>query len=185
MKKGMKFIFLVTTILSQSISYGQEFLGIKVEGKLSEVVYKLKQKGFKITRSDDNNPFLEGKAGLSNVEVLIGSSPLSKTVYNITVYLPKRNDWDELKSEYEDYLRILTEKYGEPSDSFHFFSPPYVEGGGDEMNAIAMEKCNYSAYWKNLQIEITEFKQVAVIYRNEKNFNLMKLEKAQIKKSVF
>jgi hypothetical protein len=185
MKKIATFIFVFALLITKSNIYGQEFLGIKVGGKLSEVVAKFKLKGFKVTSPDNLNPILTGKAGVSNVEVIIFSSPITKTVFKISVYLPKQNDWESIKSEYEDYLKTLTAKYGTPTSSFNFFSSPYKEGEGDEMNAITMEKCHYSAYWENVSIEISEYKQVKIAYENAKNFEIRDAEVAKLKKETF
>lgn len=185
MKKIITFIFIVTILIINSNIYGQEFLGIKVGGKLSEVVAKFKLKGFKVTTPDNLNPILTGKAGVSNVEIIILSSPISKTVYKFSVYLPKQNDWESIKSEYEDYLKTLTTKYGIPTSSFNFFSSPYKEGEGDEMNAIAMEKCHYAAYWENISMEISEYKQVKIAYENAKNYEIRDAEVAKLKKDAF
>ena len=81
MKKIIIFISIVALLTTNTNIYGQEFLGIKVDGKLSEVVAKFKLKGFKVTSPDDLSPILVGKAGVSNVEVIILSSPISKTVF--------------------------------------------------------------------------------------------------------
>lgn len=185
MKKIVTFISIVALLTINTIIYGQEFLGIKVDGKLSEVVAKFKLKGFKVTSPDDLSPALVGKAGVSNVEVIILSSPISKTVCKIVVYLPKKNDWESIKSEYEDYLETLTAKYGTPTQSFNFFSSPYKEGEGDEMNAIGMEKCFYSAYWENVYLRISEYKQVSIAYENAKNMAIRDAESAKLKKDAF
>jgi hypothetical protein len=186
MKKLITFISIVAIIIvTNNKIYGQEFLGIKVDGKLSEVVAKFKLKGFKVTSPDNLSPTLVGKAGISKVEVIILSTPITKTVYKIAVYLPKQNEWESIKSEYEDYLRTLTAKYGTPNNSFNFFGSPYKEGEGDEMNAITMEKCFYSAYWENVSISISEYRQVSIVYENSKNFTIRDREVAKLKKDAF
>lgn len=184
MKKIISYLIVFILIIKSDI-YGQEFLGIKAEGKLSEVVTKFKQKGFKISSPDEYAPILEGKAGMSNVELLIRSTAISKTVYSFSVFLPKKNDWESIKSEYQNYLKTLTDKYGEPHSTYNFFSSPYKEGEGDEMNAIEMEKCNYIAFWKNISIEISKFKQVQIRYENLKYLELKDVEEAKLKKSIF
>jgi hypothetical protein len=185
MSKIIIFICTVALLTTNANSYGQEFLGIKVDGKLGEVVAKFKLKGFKVTSPDDTSPILVGKAGVSNVEVIILSSPISKKVFKFAVYLPKQNDWESIKSEYEDYLETLTSKYGTPTQSFNFFSSPYKEGEGDEMNAIAMEKCVYSAFWENVYLRISEYKQVSIAYENAKNMAIRDAESAKLKKDAF
>jgi hypothetical protein len=166
-------------------SFAQEFLGIKVDGKLNEVVTKFKQKGFTITAPDSNNPILEGKAGNLNVEIVIFSSPISKTVYKLNVYLPKQTSWSNIKSEYQDYLNTLTDKYGAPTSTYDFFESPYKEGDGDEMLGIEMEKCHYSAFWSNVALYISKFKQIKISYENSKNLDISESEESKLKKDIF
>lgn len=166
-------------------SFGQEFLGIKIEGNLNEIIAKFKQKGFKVIPPVENSVLLEGKAGTSNVEIVAFASPISKTVYKLNVYLPKKTSWSNLKSEYQDYLSTLTNKYGQPTDSFDFFESPYKEGEGDEMIAVEMEKCHYSAFWTNVSIHISEFKQIRISYENLKNIEIRKYEDTKLKKDIF
>jgi helix-turn-helix protein len=53
------------------------------------------------------------------------------------------------------------------------------------MNAIAMEKCFYSAYWQSVSISISKYKQVKISYANDKNFEINDAENAKLKKEVF
>jgi helix-turn-helix protein len=186
MKKLITFISIVAIIIvTNNKIYAQEFLGIKVGGNLNEVVAKFKLKGFKVTSPDNLSPLLVGKAGITQVELVISSTPITKTVYQFSVYLPKRNDWDEIKAEYQDYLKTLTDKYGSPNDTFNFFISPYKEGEGDEMNAITMEKCRYVALWENIILEISKYKQVEIDYQNKNNFEVRDREIAKLKKDAF
>ena len=192
MNRILKFILFVFLVASTNTIFGQEFLGVKVDGKLNDVITKFKSKGFKITSPDEFSPILEGKAGSANVELFVFASPISKTVYKFAVLLPKHTDWESIKSEYEEYFQILSDKYGKPKSSYNFFSSPYNEGDGDEMNAIQMEKCSYSAYWKNgltnfqnIGISISKYSQVIITYENDKNYTIKNSEDAKIKKDVF
>jgi hypothetical protein len=181
-----KFSVLGLLLLLFSLdSFGQEFLGIKVDGKLNEVVTKFKQKGFKITSPDSNNPILKGKAGNLSVEIVIFSSPITKTVYKLTVYLPEQTTWASIKSDYQDYLTTLTNKYGTPESTYDFFESPYEEGNGDEMLGVEMEKCHYSAFWSNVSLFISKFKQIKISYENDKNFQIRDKEESKLKKDIF
>ncbi len=181
-----KFTVLSFFLLFFSLeSFGQEFLGIKVDGKLNEVVTKFKQKGFKITSPHSNKPILKGKAGNLNVEIVIFSSPITKTVYKLTVYLPEQTTWAAIKSEYQDYLNTLTNKYGTPESTYDFFESPYKEGDGDEMLGVEMEKCHYSAFWKSVSLFISQFKQIQISYDNEKNYVIKEKEESKLKKDIF
>ena len=44
-------------------------------------------------------------------------------------------------------VELFTKKYGEPKDHFEFFSSPYYEGDGYELQALRKEKCNYISFW--------------------------------------
>ncbi len=191
MKKILLLILLLTSSISNTI-YGQEFLGIKVEGSLNSVLEKFKAKGFKTISADPNTPILKGMAGTENIELLLFASPISKTVYKFVIYFDKQDEWEPIKSRYEEYLKVLSDKYGDPKDSYSYFSSPYKEGEGDEMEAVAMEKCHYFSHWKNgltnfnsIGISISEFKQVKITYENSKNFSLRDSEDSKLKKEIF
>lgn len=185
----MKKQFLILLLfLSTNLTFGQEFLGIKVDGKLNDVVEKFKQKGLKVTDGTTPNvKIMEGIVGDRNLELYINSTPTTKLVWSFSIYLPKQTLWTSLKSEYEEYLDLLTKKYGEPEKTYNFFQSPYKEGDGDEMTAVAVEKCSYAAFWVKLNIglNISRYKQITIIYQNETNSELYKKEKAEIKKAIF
>jgi hypothetical protein len=131
---------------------------------------------------------MEGFVGDRNLEVYIKCTPITKTVWGFNVYLPKQTSWSSLKREYEEYLDVLSKKYGEPETKYNFFSSPYKEGDGDEMTAVAVDKCTYSAFWtKNsgLWISISKFKQVVISYENKSNSDLDDKEKSEIKEKIF
>jgi hypothetical protein len=188
MKKIISVILVINIFYS---SYGQEFLGIKVEGKKDAVINAFKLKGFKIaTNSDMNRDVvrLEGMAGGNNIELAIVCSPKSKTVWKFSVYLPAKTSWNSLERDYEDYLKILTDKYGEPKSKYAFFSSPYENGDGYEMTAVSAEKCTYSAFWPpqiGVSIKITKYKQVNISYENAINSALDDKETSEVNKAIF
>jgi hypothetical protein len=187
MNKGiMILLFTFLTI----ISFSQEFIGIKVDGKINDVVEKFKGKGLRVTSSSTtpNVISMEGIVGNRNLELNIVCTPTTKIVWKFAVYLPKQTLWTSLKSEYEEYLDLLTKKYGEPEKTYNFFSSPYKEGDGYEMTAVAVEKCTYSAFWPEnlgLYIGISQWKQVKITYENITNSALSKKEQDEIKNKIF
>ena len=48
-----------------------------------------------------------------------------------------------------------------------------------------MEKCNYAAFWENISIQISEYKQVRIAYENAKNIVIRDAENAKLKKDAF
>lgn len=188
----MKKIFLILTFYSIFYNVcGQEFLGIKVDGKKDAVIQAFKSKGFKIKPDSDITKdvvTLEGMAGSNYIDIAIVCTPKSKTVWKFSVRLPEKTSWSSLKSEYEQYLDILINKYGEPQKKYNFFSSPYKEGDGYEMTALSVEKCFFSAYWTDntgVSIKISKFKQVNISYENATNSLLDDKERSDVNKNIF
>jgi hypothetical protein len=185
----MKLILSIAFTLLTFVSGAQEFMGVKLEGDKATFINKFKAKGFVLTYADNPNAVtMKGTVGGKQYELILFSTPTTKQVWKLSVYLPEATSWSRIKSEYEDYLGILTEKYGAPEKAYTFFSSPYSEGDGYEMNAIKLEKCHYSAFWSDsvgIWIEISKFQQVKIAYENAKNSALNDLEKKQINSQIF
>lgn len=183
--------FFICIALTTITSFGQEFLGIKVEGNREQVISLFKSKGFVLSSGNDmskNVVRMEGNAAGKKIELGIVSTPISKTVWKFAIYLPEQSTWSSLKSDYEEYLKILTDKYGEPKSKYNFFSSPYKEGDGYEMTAVSVEKCGYAAFWpdnKNISLKISKWKQVCINYENTVNSALDDKEKATINSNTF
>lgn len=178
----MKKLLLGALLLVLStFANAQEVLGVKVDGTRISVVNQLKQKGFIVTNETSNFSVLKGK-GLNglDLEVNVVCSPISKIVWKIVLYLPERNSWYSLKTEYNYYLSSLMKKYGTPLYIFNNFVTPYSEGDGNEMKAVEEDKSNYSAHWDLLKISISEWKQVRIAYENPVNSALDDMENEKI-----
>ena len=184
----MKKLLVLAMVLLSSISYGQEFMGIKVDGKKDAAIVAFKSKGFILKDDSDGSVVMNGRIGSDVVELFITYSPITKTVWGYRVFLPKQSTWSYIKSDYEKYLGILTEKYGSPEKSYNFFSSPYDEGDGYEMTAVAVDKCTYAAFWtkeQGVRIKISKYKQVQISYENAKNSELDDAETKSINTKVF
>lgn len=184
MKKMLFSLLLILT--TTTLTFGQEFLGIKVEGKMNEVVEKFKLKGLKVIPTSSKNAVgMKGIVANKNIELFINCTPKTKIVWSFGVYLPVKTTWTSLKSEYEDFYEVLRKKYGEPESNYNFFSSPYEEGDGYEMTAVAVEKCTYSAFWPNVYIEISKWKQVKINYQNSVNADRAKEEEEELNSTIF
>lgn len=183
----MKKLSLLLLLISCTfITYSQEFMGIKVEGTRESVIAKYKAKGFKVSiPPSDKVVTMEGIVDNNKVEVLIVSTPVTHKVWQIQVYLPRDASWGDIKHRYESYLSLLTEKYGAPYSSFNFFKDPYYEGDGYEMSAITLNKVVYSAFWENVAISISEWKQVCIKYENTENSKLDGEESKTINQAIY
>lgn len=183
MKKAM---VLLAILFATAVGYSQEFLGIKVEGTRQECINKFKAKGYVVIGTPSNTAIsMRGKAGGNDVDLVIVNTPTSKKVWKFAVFLPERTTWDRLKSDYEYYVELFTNKIGNPTDIYRNFVSPYYEGDGYEMSAVGIEKCNYIAFWDGIYIEITKWKQVSVCYENKVNAEISKKEKDAINSNNF
>jgi hypothetical protein len=181
------FVLLITCALSFHAVAAQEFMGIEVKGKLSDVTAKLKEKGFKIVNSDDAVTVFSGKVAGSELIVAAGVTPISKQVWKIMVQLPEKTTWSGLKEQFNEYYSILRDKYGEPTDIYTEFMKPYYDGDGYEMTAIRNDKANYFARWDNgVWIEISSTSvAVNIHYENLILSDLKKQEQAKQRANVF
>jgi hypothetical protein len=168
-----------------------EFLGIEVDGKRDEVIEKFKAKGFIVDGdiSKGNVVPMKGSIGNRDFELNIVSTPKTKVVWKFSVYLPKQSTWNSLLDDYTRFKMTLTDKYGNPGDSFDFFSSPYKLGDGYEMTAVAAEKAHYASYWTlkgyTLSIDISKWKQVKIAYENTNNAKLVEKEQKDIDSNIF
>lgn len=183
-----KITILTLFILICTNIFAQEFMGIKVDGKLNEVVSKFRAKGFISQKNEiPDVAIMKGSTGSKEVQLIIVSSPLSNTVWKFSVYLPKRTSWVYLKADYEEYVNLITQKYGEPDKEFRFFMPPYYEGDDYEMTAVAIDKCRFLTFWlvKGLSVQISTFGSINITYENNTNADIDDIERKRIETKVF
>lgn len=185
----MKNLFIAIALILTTVTNAQEFNGVKIDGDLPSFTNALKAKGYTFHRTLDNGCIMKGKIGFKDVDVFIFTTPKSKKVFKLTIYFEEKSTWSSLKSDYQQLAAALTEKYGQPSNTYDSFSKPYYEGDGYEMSAVQLEKCNYSSYWLNkenltLAVEISKYKQVKLVYENDKNMDLKEQEIKNMQNSV-
>lgn len=176
-------LFFITT------SYSQYFDGVLIDGKLEVFVEKFKAKGF-THKSESGVAILTGKVALKETQIFVFTTPITKIVWKISVYMPEQTNWYSIKYDYLSYLEILTEKYGTPKDSYSSFLNPYYEGDGYEVSAIKSDKCVYEALWNdvnnmNISVSISKYMQVKIMYENAKNANLFQKEMKQKNNNSF
>jgi hypothetical protein len=181
-------LFLAISVCS--FAYGQSFDGVPISGDLSTSISKFKQKGYTLSKYDDNGVIMKGKVANENVEVFIFTTMKTKVVFKLSVYFDEQSSWRSLKSQYDRFYEVLKGKYGEPDNFYTGFDDPYYEGDGYEMSAVALDKCKYSAYWLkkdnlSLAIEISKWKQINMSYENNENMELHKKERLELQKNSF
>ncbi|RHJ67655.1 hypothetical protein DW110_03190 [Phocaeicola plebeius] len=185
--RNMKKIFfiLIGFIVALS-SFAQdsqhlEFKGIPLDGKLSDFVSKLSKEGFTFKEyARDYVAVLEGNFAGNYATIYILATPKSKTVWKATVNYNEKESWSSLKSDYSDMKELFTKKYGEPEKHYEFFSKPYYEGDGYELQALRKEKCHYISFYKlplgAAIVEISQFGHIQIGYEDNINYELKKKE---------
>lgn len=92
-----------------------KFKGIPIEGTQNSFVQKLKAKGFTYIGMNEGIAILEGEfAGMKNCSVLVSRFSDKDAVEIVAVFLPERDNWTSIMTDYYNYKELLTTKYGNP-----------------------------------------------------------------------
>lgn len=169
---------------------GQSFDGIPIRGDLNTAVARFKAKGYKVVKPFTDGMIMQGKTAERNMELYILVTPITKQVAKIVFYLPKKTDWDGLKTEFLDLKRILTVKYGDPTSDYDLFKDDYKEGDGNEFLAVVLGKCGYLSIWStennlDVGIDISEYAQVRLTYENQQLVRLLSKERQTLEQRAF
>jgi hypothetical protein len=159
------------------------FLGLPIGGSADAFAAKLENKGFHKVEIKENITELKGMFLDNMCEIWIICTPITKVVWKVAVTFPEQTSWYSLKASFQERCGNLTAKYGQPHDTYEFFSEPYQEGDGYEMQALENEKCIYAYDWniKNgtISCEIAKGGYIRIAYENDANAAIDDKEKAQ------
>ena len=101
------------------------FQGTTLNGILSDVVYKLENKGYDLLVEDRNTAKLTGTLlGYTNTTIYVESCPVCLEVYRVTACLPTQTHWSGLYKDYKNFKAMLTERHGKPIHSTERFDRP-------------------------------------------------------------
>lgn len=124
-----------------------KFKNIPIDGHINLFTRSMERIGYVKTKTLKNCTIFTGDFAGKKCEIYVLYTDKTNTVWKVGVFLPESSNWYKLKSDYQDFKEQYTMKYGLPSDTFEFFSKPYYEGDGYEIQAINLEKCTYESYW--------------------------------------
>ena len=179
----MKKFITIFLLFSVCLVKAQMFDGVKIDGALNSKIQQYRTKGYVLTKvfPEGRGASLKGNIAGREIELFLFTTEKTKLVFKALVYLPRQQNWEDLKSDYHKFVGIFTEKIGEPDSEFSFFRDPYYEGDGYEMQAVALEKVVYSSYWLNkknttVAVSISKYKQVEITYENDTNMQIAKRE---------
>lgn len=150
-KKFMTLIFALTTMLTfAQTSEHLSFKGVPIDGTLDEYVSKMKQNGFTHVGTEDGVATLEGEfAGYKDCYVGVSTLKQKDLVHKIVVIFAEKNTWTSLSGNYFDLKKMLTEKYGKPTEvveKFDTYSQPRDDNS--RMHEVGMDRCKYSSIWQ-------------------------------------
>ena len=120
------------------------FKGVPIDGTLNEYVSKMQQSGFTLMGTNDGAAMLQGDfAAYRGCTVVVATLKQKDLVSAITVIFPACNTWASLSSNYFSLKEMLTEKYGEPSESVENFQPNEPEGDVFKITYVKLDDCKY------------------------------------------
>jgi len=145
--KFLTTVIFLTTIISFAQSQTSEhlaFKGVPIDGTLAEYVSIMKQNGFTQIGTEDGVALLKGdfasyKGCIVGVATLKGKDLVNK----ITVIFPTQESWSSLASNYFNLKGMLTEKYGQRSESIEEFSSYEPKDDGSKMRQVHFDACKY------------------------------------------
>ena len=135
---------LTTTLTFAQTSEHLAFKGVPIDGTLNEYVKKMESSGFTMIGAKDGVAMLRGDfASYSGCTVGVLTLKEKDLVSKITVIFPAQKSWSFLSSNYFNLKEMLTEKYGQPSESVEKFSPNEPEDDGSKMIEVNLDGCKY------------------------------------------
>lgn len=185
----MKNILFLCLLFVSSITFAQTehltFKGIPIDGNIKNFTAQLKRKGFELLDfgNSNNTAALQGEFAGKDCTVLVLATHKDLTVCKILAFTSKYISWYSVKRSYLDYQELYTKKYGRPLRHFEFFSEPYYEGDGFELQALKKEKCTYSSFWEMdngfVSVNIDDDASIRFVYEDKTNMNIYSNEKEQ------
>jgi hypothetical protein len=113
-----KLIFFLCILSVSMFCFGQnehfKFRDIEIKGKVTEFVNKLKSLGYTPLTVNANTHILKGSFIGKECEIHVHSTPISKTVYGVTVFFPKEKSWFLLKGT--PNILFLTFKFSQRAE---------------------------------------------------------------------
>ena len=177
MKKLLLSLALILALAMPAAAEHARFLGIEIDGSQEQFKQQLLRVGgirCIESRCDDDGYVYSGSyAGYDNCAfyVLEGAGK----VFAVVVYLPEASSWRQIKRQFTQMCNEYASNSNFNRTSYSTsFESPYAEGDGDEMLAVANQKCNYKAAYSStlstVIISISKYKQVKILISDKDNF---------------
>lgn len=132
------------------------FKGVPIDGPLNEYVTKMEAAGFSYLGTLDGTAILHGDfAGFKRCTIAVLTLKNSDIVNTIEVSFPEKDDWSSLEENYQLLKKMLTEKYGKPSETveeFHGYSHP--NENFMKLHDLQMDRCTYKTVFNTAKGDI-------------------------------
>jgi hypothetical protein len=171
-------VFCMTIIVSASPGNCEKptitFQNLLFGDTPSLVISKLKK--FTLKQHRAKSVVFTGTVGGKDAEIFAVFTPKSQKLWKVVVDFAEADgvSYNDLKSHWNGYVKILTEKYGEPDKRYEFFTSPYFEGDGYETQALRLGKANSDAFWDSgatgaggMSCAITKYLEIRISYEDE------------------
>lgn len=149
-----------------------KFKNIPLDGSIDQFMNKMKNEGFSLIKTLETGAVMEGKFVNNDCKIYILATPKTKKVWKVVAQLPANNTWNAAKAEYKEFKSQYQTKYGIPTDVYEYFSKPYYEGDGYELQALKKSKCTFVSFWElkegSIFVELKE-NGIRLGYEDKKN----------------
>lgn len=149
------FVFFVKSINAQE---HLAFKGVPIDGTLSSFVTKMRAKGFTSMGTAEGVAMLKGDfAAHKSCTILVATMQNRDLVSRIAVIFPDQSQWQYLYGDYAELKKLLTIKYGDPTDCVEDFQCPsysYPNDDNDRMHNVRMDRCKYYSTFSTQNGEI-------------------------------
>ena len=179
--KKLLFLFVMLMPVALIAQNHMEFRGVPINGHRDSFVSEMKKLGYSEVYRNETGIAMKGQFTNKDADIIILASAKTKTVWKVAAQIDEDASWSKLKSDYFYYVELYTSKYGQPSDHFEFFSSPYYEGDGYELQALRKDKCTYSTFFTTnsgtIMVKITNSGRLSLEYEDKINSNQDSKEK--------
>ena len=147
---ALLFVFSCIGAMAQNANEHLKFMGIPINRTLESFTQKLVAKKIKSIQASEGIGVFNGTfAGKMNCNIFVATVPNRNIVSKVVVFLPPRETWAWLESDYNEFKQMLTSKYGEPfQHSETFKAGSYTSSDALKMSSLRGGKCQYYTGWK-------------------------------------
>lgn len=153
------------------------FKGIPITGTKEDFLKEVEKRGMsRSTKNWDNFAIFFGSyAEIDDCHFRVEFSPFNGQAYEVQVWMPSQDSWNECKSRYLDFKTRLISKYGEPDSCFEFFEYPYTDadGMGNELELLQKDKIIYQSIFRiesgAIELKIHIYGDVHITYEDKIN----------------